>query len=118
MINLTKKKRSLSALLAVTSALAIMSASVSALASSITASKTVQLVEASAGAVIIQLSDGVNYLGQLTTQAGCTANNQSADTLKAWTSLAQTALLSGKLVNVYFNTCNGTNYVVAVDLKQ
>jgi hypothetical protein len=40
------------------------------------------------------------------------------DTLKAWQSEAQAALLSGKSVKIYFNVCGGANYISALDLIQ
>ncbi|MDF3071311.1 MAG: hypothetical protein K0R38_6912 [Polyangiaceae bacterium] len=77
---------------------------------------TVNAVEFSGGTLLIQLSNGTNYLGVLNTGGACTANNQTADTLKAWTSLSQSALLSGKRLKLYFTTCNSTNYINVVDL--
>jgi len=79
---------------------------------------TVNIVEYGAGSLLVQLTGGVNYFAQLNTQSGCTANNQTIDTIKAYQSLAQAALLAGKTVKVYFNTCGGQNYITALDLNQ
>ncbi len=54
----------------------------------------VGVIEYYQGTLIVQ-SASINYYGQLTTQAGCTSNNQTIDTLKAWQSLGQAAVLSG-----------------------
>ena len=58
----------------------------------------------------------MNYYGVTSAGTGCTSNNQTLDTLKVWTSLTQSALLAGKTVRVYFNTCNGSNFIVGIDL--
>lgn len=85
---------------------------------------TVALVEfgPTAGLIIQQIVSGVfkNYYGQLSAQAGCTAQNQSADTLKQWSAMAQAALLAGKQLKVYYNVCGSNNllYINAVDLNQ
>ena len=68
--------------------------------------------------LLIQLTGGVNYIGAVSAGAGCTANNQSVDTLKTWTSMGQSALLSGKKLKIYFNTCGGVNYISTVDIWQ
>lgn len=115
MIHFNKKMRSLSTMVAIASTLAIASASASALASSPTTA-TCQLVKVSAGTLVIQIPGNVSYYAQLNA-VGCTTNNQSADTLKAWTSLAQAALVSGKSLQIYFNVCGGINYISALDLK-
>jgi len=39
------------------------------------------------------------------------ANNQSLDTLKAWQGLAQSAFLSGKTLEIFYNVCSGNNYI-------
>ena len=75
-------------------------------------------VEYSAGSLLVQLPGGANYLGVVSAAAGCTANNQTLDTLKAWQSLTQAALLSGKSVKIYYNTCSSVNYISTVDIWQ
>jgi len=79
---------------------------------------TVNIVEFGPGALLVQLTGGVNYVAQLNTQAGCTANNQTMDTLKGYQSMAQAALLAGKTVKIYFNVCGGSNYISGLDLNQ
>lgn len=75
------------------------------------------IVEYSNGQLLLQLAgSGTNYVGVLTAGAGCTANNQTADTLKAWLSIAQASLLSGKNVLIYYNVCGGSNYIAAIDI--
>jgi hypothetical protein len=77
---------------------------------------TVTIVEYVPGSLLVQ-SAGANYFGQLNTQSGCTSNNQSVDTLRAWQNLAQAALLSGKSMRIFFNTCGGVNYIAGLDLN-
>lgn len=62
--------------------------------------------------LMIQLNGvgNVNYFGQQPTP-GCSVPSLSADTVKIFHSQAQAALLSGKNVIVYFNVCNGFNYI-------
>lgn len=81
-------------------------------------STTVGVIEYFSGTLIVQDASGVNFYGQLGTQTGCTANNQTLDTLKIWLSLGQAALLSGKNVKIYFATCGGINYISAFDLDR
>jgi len=49
---------------------------------------------------------------------GCTA--VSADAAKSWVSLAQSAVLSGKKVTLYFTPCGSSNwnYISEIDLDQ
>jgi hypothetical protein len=114
-INTKKSRRSL-ATFSVLSALAIGSVATSAQAA-VTAPTSVGIIEYYGGTLLVQLN-GVNFYGQLATQAACTTNNQTIDTLKAWQSLAQAALLSGKQLKIYYNVCGSTNYITAMDLNQ
>lgn len=66
--------------------------------------------------LLVQLAGGTNYYGVLNAKAGCTAYNQNEDTLKAWQSMSQAALLSGKKLNIYFTACGGVNYITVMDL--
>jgi hypothetical protein len=68
------------------------------------------------GTLVIQLSTGQNYHAVTSAASGCTANNQSLDTLKVWASMAQSALLSGKRVKIYFTTCSNFSYIQVLDL--
>jgi hypothetical protein len=111
------------AFFSVTAALAVLLGSAPAFATGPTSPITggVNLVEFSPGTLIVQ-SAGVNYYAQLNAATNCTTNNQTADTLKAWLSEAQAALLSGKSVQIYFNDCGPTgapvHYISALDIKQ
>jgi|SRR4051812_33826788 hypothetical protein len=113
---LVTNTRRISRWMAVAIALAVAAPSVAALAGSPTDGK-IATVEYYPGTLLIQMA-GVNYLAQLTTQSGCTANNQSIDTLKIWHSMAQTALLAGKTTRIYFNVCSGVNYISVIDVNQ
>jgi hypothetical protein len=111
------KTRTAYALVTLASTLALTAATTSALAD-VTSLATPTVVEYSAGTVLVQLPGGTNYNGVLSAASGCTGNNQNADTLKAWTSLAQAALLSGKSLKIYYTPCAGTNYINTMDLWQ
>ena len=64
--------------------------------------------------VLIQVG-GVNYMAFLSgAPAGC--SNVSADTLKGWTTFAQTALLAGRNVRIFFTTCNSPNTTPVINL--
>lgn len=67
--------------------------------------------------LLVQLTGGVNYYanpGQAS--PGCGVNMATVETAKTWTSLAQSALLSGRNVRIYYTYCNGTNWIQALDL--
>ena|SRR5438552_17158060 len=114
---LTRTSSKLRLLLAVAVVVVAMARATSAWAVTSPETTTVGLIEYMSGTLIIQDATGVNFYGQTGTQAGCTANNQSIDTLKLWLSLGQAALLSGKTVKIYFNVCGGINYISALDLN-
>jgi hypothetical protein len=111
---LTKKTGKAALSLAFAVAMAITAITPPAAAADV--SGTVSIVEFSPGTLLVQ-SAGVNYYAQLTTGAGCTQYNRTADTLKAWQSLAQAALLSGKTVRIYYATCNNFRFITAFDLN-
>ena len=80
---------------------------------------TVNAVEYSQGVLLIQLSDGVNYFGQVAADASiCTSHNRSLDTLGKWQSLAEAAILSGKQLRIYFTSCGSPSkkYISVIDL--
>jgi len=80
---------------------------------------TVNAVEYSQGVLLIQLSDGTNYFGQVTADASiCNVHNVTLDTLNKWQSLAEAALLSGKQLKIYFTNCGSPNkkYISVIDL--
>jgi hypothetical protein len=71
------------------------------------------------GGTVQIIAGGQPYFGVVSTfNAACNANNQTLDTVKVWTSLAQATLLAGKQVKVYFTTCGGFNYINVLDLIQ
>ena len=58
--------------------------------------------------LLIQQTGGVNFHAFKNDQPGCAGWTRSADVLKAWQSLSQSALLSRKSVTIYYdNTCPG-----------
>jgi uncharacterized membrane protein YjfL (UPF0719 family) len=103
------------AALALSASLAIITAT-TLVQADVTSVTTVNSLEYGWGNLLIQLSTGQNYLGVTSAVGGCTANNQSVDTLKVWASMAQSALLSGKRLKIYFTTCSNTAYINGVDL--
>jgi hypothetical protein len=116
MITTTIKKTKNAALsLALAVGMAVTAITPPAAAADVTG--TVSIVEFShPGSLLIQ-SAGVNYYAQLSPGAPCAANNKTADTLKAWQSLGQAALLSGKTVRIYYASCNGFRFITALDLN-
>ena len=112
------KNKAIKSLMTVTTALALGTMSTSALAAQ--AQGGVSVIEYGVGGfgstLLIQLPGGANYYAVTSAGTGCTSSNQTMDTIKAWTSMTQSALLAGKQVRVYFSTCNGTNFVVGIDL--
>lgn len=111
-----KINRSRGIISAITCAASLAVCAVAAPADAAEPMGTVNVVEFSRGTLLVQLSSGTNYHGVLTAVAGCTAYNQTADTLKVWQSMAQAALLSGKKLNLYFTACGGFNYITVMDL--
>jgi len=75
---------------------------------------TVNAVEYGNNFLLIQLSNGTNYIGSTSAPSGCVSGN--IDTLKIWTSQAQSALLSGKRLKIYYDTCSSTPYISGVDI--
>jgi hypothetical protein len=69
--------------------------------------------------VILQMNStgGTNYYGQQPSP-GCSIPANSADTIKAFHSLAQAAFLTGKTVTVYYNVCWGFNYIYDVTVQR
>ena len=122
---INQKSRGLLASLGLLAGVAVSSVAATADATgSPTTPTTVIMVEYSSyatGTLTVQVAGSVNYFGQVSAQTGCTANNQTVDTLKMWQSLAQAALLSGKTVKIYYNVCgtgsNQFNYIYALDLN-
>jgi hypothetical protein len=94
--------------------------SISALASSTT--KTLKQVEyrntTLTPDLLLQTSDGINYQATATLAPGCSVLAPSIDTVKIWASLGQAALLAGKNVQIYYTTCNSTNWIQDVILIQ
>jgi hypothetical protein len=68
-----------------------------------------------------QLQDAAGNLFSVATAAPspCQTYSQSLDTMKAWLSMSQSALLTGRTVRIYFNTCgNGVPYIAGLDLDK
>jgi hypothetical protein len=127
MINASlRSSRRASAVFAIATALAVTFASTPTFAASPTTG-TVTIVDYSPGTNLLVIVGGVYHFAQLAPQAPCNAgatnNTQTMDTIKMWQALATSALLSGKTVKIYYNTCtpaNGgsaTNYIAAFDLN-
>jgi hypothetical protein len=79
---------------------------------------TVGVVEYLPGSLLIQDAAGNNFGALLSSPAGCTANNQTIDTLKMWQSMGQAALLAAKTVKIYFNVCGGNNFLAGFDIDK
>jgi hypothetical protein len=109
------KAKTCRAVLSVSAILAIAMATTPVRADA-TSVVTVNAVEYTNGMLLIQLSTGQNYHAVTSAVSGCTANNQSLDTLKVWASMAQSALLSGKRLKIYFTACSSFSYINTLDL--
>ncbi len=73
--------------------------------------------EAATQLLIVQCG-GTNYWAQTLTSGTCTMNSRSIDQQKLFMSLAESALLAGKNVNIYYNWCGGANHIEAIDLTK
>jgi hypothetical protein len=120
---LIEKTKKLSSVFAFVTALAVTAGSSTASADtnvpgSVTG--TVTLIDYSSTQFLSLFVGGTQVFGALVAASDCTSNNQAPDTVKAWQSLAQGALLAGKTVKVYFNTCGSSpkNYITALDLNK
>jgi hypothetical protein len=112
------KMKTLSRTVALAAALVVTGANMKAFAASSIAQDTVNVIEYTQGgsfALLVQLNNGVNYTAFLTSP-GCNLPALTIDTVKAWQSLAQSALLAGKKLKVYFNVCGGANVIETIDL--
>jgi|SRR6187551_1071282 len=77
---------------------------------------TVSLIEYQPDVLVVQLTGGANFHAFKTAPTGC--NSRSIDTIKAWQSLAQSALLAGKKVRIYYTVCNSQNMIDIIDLNK
>jgi hypothetical protein len=59
----------------------------------------------------------VNYFAQQVTP-GCGLQPTNIETIKLFQSLATAALLSGKNVVLYYNTCGGSNWLYDIVLQR
>jgi hypothetical protein len=85
--------------------------------SALAASAPPTIIEYLPGQLLVQ-DNGVNFYAQLAPPDACKAFAQTIDTIKVWESLAQSALLAGKKVNVFSGICGGLNYITGIDLVQ
>jgi len=66
--------------------------------------------------LLVQCPGGLNFFAQVSVGGACSANSRSVDAQKMFQSISESALLAGKTVNIYYNTCGGLNYIEAMDL--
>lgn len=80
----------------------------------------VNIVEYYQDTLLIQCVGGGNFFGQIAPEASCKAFAQNLDTLKIWLSMAQTALLAGKNVLMYYTSCGSQNtpLITVLDLDR
>jgi hypothetical protein len=105
--------RKISALLALGGALTATAFSAPASAASTTCVPTqVEAIGATGFPSFMVNCASVNYSVFVTAPSGCsTGDNRSIDAVKIWLSLAQASLLSGKSLQIYYDTCGGSNTV-------
>jgi hypothetical protein len=119
----TKRMVRTAGLAMLTAALVVTMASSSALAASVVCVPTV--VEYSEGTLLVQCvtedAGQINYYAQTVVPSECTALSRNVETQKIWLSIAQTAILSGKSVRIYWEFCplvpsGPTSRITALDL--
>ncbi len=67
----------------------------------------------------VKLSDNAVYIANVVAGNECgTVPSPPMETVKMWQSLLQSALLSGKKVNILFTDCGGFHWINEVDLTQ
>jgi hypothetical protein len=54
----------------------------------------------------------------VTAPAGCSAYNRSSETLRNFLSHAQASVLSGKKLDIYYESCGGFNHITAISLRR
>jgi hypothetical protein len=100
--------------LALSAALALTAMSSSAFAAA-TEWVRPQIVGFSNGRLLIQLpSPSAGDFVAWTSATPDTCVSQSLDTLKAWQSLAHSAMLSGKRIKINYSTCQSINFITNV----
>jgi hypothetical protein len=67
------------------------------------------------GSLLVGCS-GTNYAAYVNN--GSTCRNVSMDTLKIWKATAESALLSGKKLQVYYTSCGGAYRIDAISLRK
>jgi hypothetical protein len=80
----------------------------------------VNVVEYSKDTLLVQCVGGQNFFAQVAPAGGTTCSGLASnlDTIKVWLSMTQTALLAGKTVLLYFNTCSSVPLISAIDLNR
>jgi len=107
MINtIINKATKLSTLVAMASFVALATGNVPAFASEGSGMSTVWDVYAAPGMIRIHLTNDSNeYYSYTSAPAGCPTWAQTADTLKLYSAMAQSAMLSGKQLRITYNLC-------------
>jgi hypothetical protein len=113
-LKMAKLKMTFSGFVALLTGLTLSSVAVSALAE-----PPPRIVEYAPGQLLIQGSNGTNHVAQLNPSDDCAQYKRDVDTLKIWHSMAQTALLAGKKMNIYSHACSdGNRHITALDIVQ
>jgi flagellum-specific peptidoglycan hydrolase FlgJ len=95
---------------------AIALTALSTSASATVTDSTVTIVEYTQGTLLVQVATGANFYAQLSAPAPCVS--VTIDTIKAWQSLAQAALLSGKGVRIFSQAGTCTTSISTIDLNK
>ena len=112
-----KKTKKAARTLALAVGLAVVGISATAYAAHV--NDVVRIVEYMPDVLLIQTDGTVNnYYAMRSAGNSCRDYSRSADTLKAWLSLGQAALLSGKGVRIYYAECGGKRHITAFDLNK
>jgi hypothetical protein len=119
MISFTRTTKKISAGLALPVWLALTVAAPPASAANV---KTgVNVVELAPVYLLVQTVAGSNYVGRITPKncvapatCDCSGYARNAETLRAWASMAEAALLSGKNLQIYYDVCGPENVITSV----
>ena len=105
-------KKTSSALVALLTAFTVMTGTTSAQASTLVSGK-VNGIRVAPNFTFVNLSDGNQYV--IATAGPCSP--VSIEQSKVMVSVLQAALLSGKTINVLYDTCSGQKYFTTVDIS-
>lgn len=115
------KAKQVSTLVAAACCVAVIAGSVPAFASEGSGMSTVWDVYTGPGVIRIHLTNDPNeYFSYTSAPAGCPTWTQTADQLKLYSTMAQSALLAGKQLRITYNLCaaSGEKHIDHMEIFQ